>query len=274
MKNLISVRSQQLTDFNFIQLLRRLAQPQKAEEALQLVKLDFLKELERLLAGCRARSGLYRGQRLPKYRRMEGRAAALERSKDLDYMAERILKKINRYATGMDRKIIQIRRSNRERILDRINADRKDWEDWRWQVRNVIRKAEDLEKLVALKPEERRAIEICFRSRVPFGITPYYVHLMDPQAGGSRDRAIRRQVIPPLEYAEKMAVSRRKHEKSFDFMLERDTSPVDLITRRYPLIAILKPYNTCAQICVYCQRNWEIEGCLDPRALASPQQLD
>jgi lysine 2,3-aminomutase len=274
MKNLISERSRNLTGFNFVNLLRRLASPQLAEEALQQVKIDFLMELERLLAGCRSRSGLYRGQRLPKYRRLEGREAALERSRDLDHMAERVLKKINRYATGMDRKIIQLRRRNRERILAQLQADRKAWEDWRWQIRHVIRKPEELEKLVELNREERQAIEISFQNRVPFGITPYYVHLMDPQTGGNRDRAVRRQVIPPLEYAGKMAVSRRKHEKSFDFMLERDTSPEDLITRRYPLIAILKPYNTCAQICVYCQRNWEIEGCLDPRALASPQQLD
>ena len=43
-----------------------------------------------------------------------------------------------------------------------------------------------------------------------------------------------------------------------DFMKERETSPEDLITRRYPLIAILKLCDTCPQICVYCQRNWEL----------------
>jgi lysine 2,3-aminomutase len=57
-------------------------------------------------------------------------------------------------------------------------------------------------------------------------------------------------------------------------MLERDTSPVDLVTRRYPMIAILKPYNSCSQICVYCQRNWEIEEVLVSRAMATPQALD
>jgi lysine 2,3-aminomutase len=56
-------------------------------------------------------------------------------------------------------------------------------------------------------------------------------------------------------------------------MGEHDTSPVDLVTRRYPGIAILKPYNTCAQICVYCQRNWEIDQVLDPKALAKREQI-
>jgi hypothetical protein len=67
---------------------------------------------------------------------------------------------------------------------------------------------------------------------------------------------------------------RRRSEgrtRSCDFMLESDTSPIDLVTRRYPAIAILKPFNTCPQICVYCQRNWEIEQAMAPGALA-PQQ--
>jgi lysine 2,3-aminomutase len=57
-------------------------------------------------------------------------------------------------------------------------------------------------------------------------------------------------------------------------MGEHDTSPVDLITRRYPIVTIIKPFNTCAQICVYCQRNWEIERVLEPKALASKEKLE
>lgn len=48
------------------------------------------------------------------------------------------------------------------------------------------------------------------------------------------------------------------------------STPVDLLTRRYPMIAIFKPFNTCAQICVYCQRNWEIDEVNSPKAMASP----
>ncbi len=63
-------------------------------------------------------------------------------------------------------------------------------------------------------------------------------------------------------------------DKAFDFMLEHDTTPVDLVTRRYPAIAILKPFNTCPQICVYCQRNWEIDEAMSPQALAPPAKLE
>jgi lysine 2,3-aminomutase len=57
-------------------------------------------------------------------------------------------------------------------------------------------------------------------------------------------------------------------------MLERDTSPIDLITRRYPAVAILKPFNTCPQICVYCQRNWEIDDAMMAAALAPQKKID
>jgi len=59
-----------------------------------------------------------------------------------------------------------------------------------------------------------------------------------------------------------------------DFMLERDTSPIDGITRRYPMIAILKPVLTCPQICVYCQRNWEIEDVHSSGSILPKDKLD
>jgi len=40
------------------------------------------------------------------------------------------------------------------------------------------------------------------------------------------------------------------------------------------MIVIIKPYNTCSQICVYCQRNWEINDVLVPHALASTAKID
>jgi len=57
-------------------------------------------------------------------------------------------------------------------------------------------------------------------------------------------------------------------------MLERDTSPIEGITRRYPKIVILKPILTCPQICVYCQRNWEIEDVYSKHAVLSKEKLE
>ncbi|MFA6414004.1 MAG: KamA family radical SAM protein, partial [Syntrophales bacterium] len=73
------------------------------------------------------------------------------------------------------------------------------------------------------------------------------------------DRQIRAQVIPSVTYCRSVAESRAKGF-DMDFMGEKSTSPIDGITRRYPEIVILKPFNACPQICVYCQRNWEIKS--------------
>ncbi len=71
-----------------------------------------------------------------------------------------------------------------------------------------------------------------------------------------------------------MLEQRGRCDASCDFMLESDTSPIGLVTRRYPGIVILKPYNTCPQICVYCQRNWEIEQAMEPGALAPEAEIE
>jgi lysine 2,3-aminomutase len=74
-----------------------------------------------------------------------------------------------------------------------------------------------------------------------------------------------RQAIPRACAAEQnilranVAYNRQKGI-NMDFMDERSTSPIDTITRRYAQILILKPFDSCPQICVYCQRNWEIKG--------------
>ena len=61
---------------------------------------------------------------------------------------------------------------------------------------------------------------------------------------------------------------------SDDYLGSGATSPLPLITRRYPIICILKPYDACPQVCVYCQRNWEIDDVLAPGAMAGHDELE
>jgi lysine 2,3-aminomutase len=96
---------------------------------------------------------------------------------------------------------------------------------------------------------------------------------MDQSPDEGKDFAVRAQVIPSLHYVRKMHRMKSSSECSMDFMLERDTSPIEGITRRYPSIVILKPIMTCPQICVYCQRNWEIEDVHSPHAAMTADKL-
>jgi len=149
----------------------------------------------------------------------------------------------------------------------------KDWNNWRWQVGHVFKTADEVERFIQISSDERQAIEEAHANRVPFGITPHYLSLMDPEPS-ERDRAVRAQVIPDLEFVRKTVEFRCSSREELDFMAERDTAPETLITRRYPMIAILKPVNTCPQICVYCQRNWEIYEAMSPQGWASSKEID
>jgi len=208
---------------------------------------------------------------------ISGREAAVLRSRQLDAIERRVGRFMAQYDDGLNQEAIARRRLRRERLKKYFGADESHWQDWRWQLANIVQDAETLTRLVTLRPEEAAAVRRARRHRLPFGVTPYYLSLMDDEVEGSRrDAAIRAQVLPPPEYVEGVVDSRLEQGdlSGLDFMREEDTSPIDLITRRYPSICIFKPFNTCPQICVYCQRNWEIEDAMAPDALAAPEKIE
>ena len=182
---------------------------------------------------------------------------------------------LGRYPSGFKKEIIKKRIERKKHILDLLDSSQDDWNDWKWQFRHVFKDESDVEiikEIIELEPDEEEAIILAIEHKVPFGITPHYLHLMDTKAS-NLDYAIRRQVIPPLSYVKNMADHNADKASKFDFMREHDTSPIDLVTRRYPKVAIIKPYNSCPQICVYCQRNWEITSPFMKGAMASKKQI-
>ncbi len=211
---------------------------------------------------------------------LEGREAALKRSQQLDRMSARVEEFMARYGDGLAPESIARRERRRARIRNYFGIDEATWRDWRWQVAHIIQDADTLTSLVDLAPAEAEAVARARRHRLPFGITPHYLSLMDDYeegrpAGARRDAAVRAQVLPPADYVEKVVCAQQEtdYHSTLDFMREHDTSPIDLITRRYPSICIFKPFNTCPQICVYCQRNWEIDDAMAADALASDEKI-
>jgi len=189
-------------------------------------------------------------------------------------MARNSQKHMQKYDCGLDNGAVRRRSRNKVRILEYFKATDLEWEKWKWHLSHIIRDAQTLKQMVRLSDQEYDAITLARRLKIPFGITPYYLSLIDFDSGGMRDRAVRAQVIPSRHYVEKLAASKQRQDHSGDFMLESDTSPIDGITRRYPNIVILKPVLTCPQICVYCQRNWEIEDVYSPQAVLTKDKLE
>ncbi|MCP4581534.1 MAG: KamA family radical SAM protein [candidate division Zixibacteria bacterium] len=204
--------------------------------------------------------------------KLKGIEAARARSDELDKLWNNLEKQMSLYRHGLDPEVIEYRRRRRRKVFKQLGGTGDDWRDWRWHLRKVIKWPTQLFDMIPLTDDEKESLELVERARLPFGITPYYLSLMNNN-GDDSDMAIRAQVIPPKSYAESVIEGKHKNFHSLDFMLERDTSPIELVTRRYPGIVILKPYNTCPQICVYCQRNWEINEVLARGSMASKEKI-
>ncbi len=277
-RSVIGPINEKRTQFSAIDVLWRLAR-EEMDKINYDISRGFILEFIHLFRGIIGNSGIYYSEGrptdgIPDFLQKRGRAAAIKRSDALDEMAVRIDGAMKQYATGLDDEVITKREGNKARIQDYFSADEEQWRDYKWHIQNVIRDVAVLTNLIELTPEEEEAVRVAIQNRIPFGITPYYLSLMDYDPSSKKDHAIRAQVIPPMNYILAMKKHREDRSIVMDFMGEHDTSPVDLVTRRYPKIAILKPYDTCAQICVYCQRNWEIGEVLSPHALASDEQID
>ncbi|HET8540931.1 MAG TPA: KamA family radical SAM protein [Anaeromyxobacter sp.] len=120
----------------------------------------------------------------------------------------------------------------------------RDWRDWRWQQRNALATAEDLARVVALSPAERRGLAAA-AGRTRIAVTPYYASLMDPVHPSC---PIRMQVIPsPLE-ARPAGGDRR------DPLGEDAHRPGPAIVHRYPDRALLLAVDRCAVYCRHCTR--------------------
>jgi len=204
--------------------------------------------------------------------RFKDRQAALERSDQLDEMYAEVQARLDLSISGLSEQSIKRRAGRRKQILSVLGGTEDDWTNWQWQINNILRDTKQIARLLSLSKEEKQAIDRATKHHLPFGITPHYISLMDDETGSERDRAVRAQVIPPASYVKK-TLQAKEDGRCMDFMLEADTSPVDLITRRYPSICIFKPFNTCPQICVYCQRNWEIDDAMQPSAMAPDDRI-
>lgn len=135
----------------------------------------------------------------------------------------------------------------REKILKLLGGTNKDWQNYRWQMRNRINKAEILKEILELSHEEVEEINKVgeyFR----WAISPYYLSLIEPN--NSLD-PVRLQSIP--QWAELAPSSGEA-----DPMGEEFTNPAPRITRRYPDRLIINVTNACAMYCRHCQRRRNI----------------
>jgi len=229
LRGILKSRSDQMAGFSVIQAIYDIVKDISRPD----LQPGFYTDLVHVFMGMRGEGPVSAFGQFYIREGLEGREAAIERSRHLDKLWAVVEEWMDRYKHGLQPDVIERRKKRRQQILSQLGGTESDWNDWKWQVRHVIKKPTQLQQLIPLSHSEQRALKLVEEARLPFGITPYYLSLMDENEGED-DRAVRAQVIPPESYVEFMANHKGSFECSFDFMLEKDTTPIDLVTRRYP----------------------------------------
>lgn len=128
------------------------------------------------------------------------------------------------------------------KIMERLGASEEQWNDYRWQLRNRFTRIEDISDIVGLSEDEIEKIKKV-AERYRFGISPYYLSVIDPDDPSC---GVKRQAIPSYDELD--------IQGELDPMDEDGWTPEELITRRYPDRLIIKVTNICGMYCRFCQR--------------------
>lgn len=121
-----------------------------------------------------------------------------------------------------------------------------DWADGRWQLKNRVTSLEALERLLPLSAAERDGVRAAeSQGGFEWGITPYYLSLIDP--ADARD-PVRLQCIPQARESHALV-----HDL-LDPLGEDPKMPVPGIVHRYPDRALFLLTDRCTVYCRFCTR--------------------
>ena len=135
------------------------------------------------------------------------------------------------------------------------------WDDWTWQQRERITRLEQLEKVLHLTDDERRAVKET-DAEFHMGITPYYAALMDRDDPAC---PIRLQSVPTLGELNILAADLE------DPLAEERDMPVPGITHRYPDRVLFYTTHNCPVYCRHCTRKRKVS---DPTSAAAKKQIE
>ena len=135
------------------------------------------------------------------------------------------------------------------------------WNDWHWQQRERITRVEQLEPVLDLTDDERRAARET-DDVFHMGITPYYAALMDPEDPGC---PVRLQSVPTMG---ELTISPRDLE---DPLAEERDMPVRGVTHRYPDRVLFYITHNCPVYCRHCTRKRKVA---DPTSAAAKKQVE
>lgn len=125
------------------------------------------------------------------------------------------------------------------------DATAAEWNDWKWQVRNRVRRIEKLEQIIQLTDDERASV-IQRTGNLPIAITPYYLSLLSPDDPA---QPLRMTHIPVGgEFV------KTPGEDPDPLGEDHDTAAPGLV-HRYPDRVLFLTTGFCSTYCRYCTRS-------------------
>ncbi len=122
-------------------------------------------------------------------------------------------------------------------------ATASDWNNWHWQLQNVLRTPDAIARIVTLTADERAAIA---DANLPTAITPYYASLINVD---DPDDPIRRSMLPSMDELKESA------GEAADPLAEDSQSPIPGLIHRYPDRVLFLATEYCSAYCRYCTRS-------------------
>ena len=138
----------------------------------------------------------------------------------------------------------------RRRFFEHV-ADRE-WNDWRWQMRNRVSTVEGLSDFLSLSNREMAQLRLVTR-KYPMSVTPYYLSLIDPR--DPKD-PIRKQATPSFLESVHGSIGQG------DPLGEEKDSVMQGLVHRYPDRVLMVLTNVCPVLCRHCtrKREWQHGG--------------
>ncbi len=215
------------------------------------------------------------------------------------FSLERLNGWMDRYPSGLDPRIVQVREENRQRIIGilkehidsgevkstryyfepNLSEEKKMekmerwWEDHRFHLRFAVRSPELLNEMLdhSLDPDTMKTLKEAEKAGIPFFVNPYYLsllHVRVPYFAVGADLAIRYYILYSKQLVEEFGkiVAWEKEDlvepgkpNAAGWLLPEGNN----IHRRYPEVAILIPDTmgrACAGLCSSCQRMYDFQG--------------
>jgi lysine 2,3-aminomutase len=211
---------------------------------------------------------------------------------------EQVARWMERFPSGLDPRVVALRRENRDRILevivdlldrgevtseryrfesglsrhDKMRVARTWWSDFRFHLRFAVRSPELLNEMLgrSLDPNTMDVLERAREAGIPFFVNPYYLsllHVRVPYYAVGADLAIRDYIIYSSQLVNEFGyiVAWEKEDavepgkpNAAGWLLPTHHN----VHRRYPDVAILIPDTmgrACGGLCASCQRMYDFQ---------------